>query len=163
MRELILIIIVLLSHIIKGNELVEGYKVQRVHLNVLALESAKKYSIKYDVPLKYILRVMKHETGYRIDDTLYNPYKKEMVSSSGALGPMQILPSTARSVWRDTLIVNIKYKLQYDIDFSIHSSVKFIAILYNKYHNWLRVFSVYNLGMRGEHEINRYARGICKE
>ena len=123
------------------------------------------YAKKYSVPEMYLFRLLQTETGFRASDTTYDPYSVRILRTRWD-GPFQMLTSTARSVWPDTLknLTNaqFKHKMRFDLQFSTHTAVKYISTLYKKYKRWDRVFSVYNLGPKGEHVINSYAKRITK-
>jgi|GEM_PF-7108343 len=129
------------------------------------LNYTKFYSKKYNVPEVYLFRLLQIETGFRVSDTTYNPFSKKILSTSWD-GPYQLLTSTAMSVWPDTLKEltkkEFKNKMRFDLNFSVHTAVKYISILYNKYKNWSVTFSVYNRGPKGAFKINKYALKIVR-
>jgi hypothetical protein len=112
----------------------------------------EKYSRQYKIPRKYAYGIAYKETTYLGPDHLsYNPYQK---SSAGALGPMQIMPTTAE-------LVNGKRptstKLKKDIEFNVKTSMKILRKLKDKHKNWKVVFGAYNTGRP---IVNRYAEEV---
>lgn len=114
-----------------------------------------KYCDKYGVPKRIAYSVAKLETNYKgPNDKKYNPYQ---VSPTYAYGVMQVVYSTAIHVWNDdaTIRANIsREKLLYDIDFNVHTGVKYLSILYNEYGSWPVTLGFYNTGYA---KINEYA------
>ena len=55
----------------------------------------EKYSKQYNIPRKYAYGIAYRETGYR--GPFHWRYNHKLTSSAGALGPIQIMPSTAIS------------------------------------------------------------------
>jgi hypothetical protein len=125
----------------------------------------KLYAKQYDVPEKYLFRVLNIETNFIVGDTTYNPFSRHILNSQ-CLGPYQILLSTGRAMWADSLelrnLSNAEFKkaLQYDLEFNVHTAVKLISHLYKTYGAWDKTFSVYNQGTRGAYYINGYARKV---
>ena len=114
--------------------------------------SIENYSKKYDVPLKYALGVAYVETRYSGPfHWSYNPCQK---SPSGALGPMQIMPSTANSIWDKSIS---RSDLASDIDLNVETSMKVLRKLHNKYGDWKLVFGCYNTGKPC---VNEYANRV---
>lgn len=108
---------------------------------VKMFNSIEIYSKKYDIPLKYALGIAYAETRYQGPfHWSYNPAQK---SSAGALGPMQIMPSTANSVWDKNIP---RGELVSNIDLNVETSMKVLRRLYDKYGNWKIVFGCYNTG-----------------
>ena len=123
----------------------------------------QKHALENNIPYIYLRRCAELETTYLGPHQFsYNPFVK---SKAGALGPMQVMPSTALRVWKGSNIKNtkqIKHRLQYDINFNIATSAKYLRLLYKKHKNWTVVFSIYNQGTRGQYNINYFARYITK-
>lgn len=116
---------------------------------VKLFSSIEKHAENYKVPLRYALGIAYKETRYNgPSDWEYDP-KRE--SSSGALGPMQIMPSSANSIWEKKIS---KEKLRCDLDFNVETSMKILKHLYDKYQNWKIVFGAYNTG---KPIVNKYA------
>lgn len=113
----------------------------------------EKYSMEYNIPLKYALGIAYAETRY--EGPFDWDYNHERVSSAGALGPMQIMPSTAKWMWGDKKIT--KDKILSDIDFNVETSMKLLRYLYDKYKDWKLVFGCYNTGSPC---VNAYAEKV---
>ena len=99
------------------------------------------YCDSFNVPKKYMFALANKETGYR--GPFHYDYNHKKESSGGALGPMQIMLSTARSNNKDNVS---KLKLKTDIKYNVYTSVKLIKKLHKKYKNWKLVFGCYNTG-----------------
>lgn len=107
---------------------------------------------KYNIPIKYALGIAYVETRYQgPTQWSYNP---ALTSSAGALGPMQVMPSTAKLIWGGTIS---KKKLKEDIDFNVETSMRLLNKLYQKYKNWKIVFGCYNTGTPC---VNEYAEKV---
>ena len=115
----------------------------------------EKYSKVYNIPKQYAYGIAYMETKFT------NPfqwgYDHRQISSAGALGPMQIMLPTAKSVWNDNDIT--KEKLLYDIEFNVETSMKYLSILYSQYKDWKKVFGCYNTG---QPIVNSYANNVYK-
>ena len=112
-------------------------------------ENLEKYSNEYDIPKHVFYNIAYLETRYRGPfDCNYNPY---LVSSAGALGPMQIMPSTADLICKEN---TSNKKLKTDIELNISISAKLLRKLYDKYGDWEIVCGCYNTG---KPIINEYA------
>ena len=122
-----------------------------MHHNLVIYHSVNKWADYYNVPRKYMFNMLKYETGFTsINNHNYNPYQ---ISNAGALGPAQVMLSTARYIFKNDFIT--KEKLLYDIDFNIMTSAKLINKLYKLYNNWELVFGAYNTGRP---IINKYSK-----
>lgn len=116
--------------------------------------SIKKYCALYDVPEKLAFKIAKLETGYTgIDDS---DYKHNLVSKCHALGPMQLLLSTARYIDGDKTLT--RHQLLNDIELNVKIGIKYLRYLFNKYHNWVLVAGAYNTGRP---VMNSYARAVA--
>jgi soluble lytic murein transglycosylase-like protein len=67
---------------------------------------------------------------------------------------MQIMPSTANSIWDKDIPKSI---LISDIDLNVETSMKLLRKLYDKYKNWKIVFGCYNTGRPC---VNDYAERV---
>ena len=81
-------------------------------------------------------------------------YNHKQTSYAGALGPMQIMPSTARMIYGKSIP---NHKLKNDIKLNVMISMKLLRRLRNTYGNWGVVFGAYNTGRPC---INGYAKNI---
>jgi hypothetical protein len=117
-----------------------------------------KYSNQYAIPKRYAFGIASIETGYR--GPFHWKYKHTQTSCVGAIGPMQIMPSTGRLMWKGIDISNTR--LMNDIDFNVHTSMKLLRRLYDKYKDWKIVFGCYNTGrpMINNYAINVYNHKI---
>jgi len=112
-----------------------------------------KYSKKYKVPKKYAFGIAYQETRY--SGPFDWKYKPSQTSNVGAVGPMQIMPSTAKMMWKDSVFS--ERDLQYNIDFNVKTSMKILRYLYDQYGDWKKVFGYYNTG---KPIINDYAISV---
>jgi hypothetical protein len=79
----------------------------------------------------------------------YNPYQE---SFAGAVGPMQIMPTTSDYINK----VNYsKKRLTTDIELNVETSMKLLNRLYSRYKDWSIVCGCYNTGRP---IVNDYAR-----
>jgi soluble lytic murein transglycosylase-like protein len=112
----------------------------------------KKYAKEYNIPEEYGFGIAFVETGYK--GPLHFDYDHKQTSSAGALGPMQVMPNTAKLI-NGTKPTN--EKLKSDIDYNVKTSMKLLRHLKDKYGDWLIVFGCYNTG---KPIINSYARKV---
>lgn len=117
--------------------------------SILIYETIEKYSDIYNIPKHIAYNIAYKETTYKGPfHWNYNPYR---TSVSGAEGPMQVMPSTAR------IVNNRKIKsvdLRTDIELNISTSMKLLSQLYKRYGDWELVCGAYNTGRP---IINEYA------
>lgn len=119
------------------------------------VQSIRKYSKKYRVPEDYLYAVAFHETGFRgPKHGKYNPAQK---SKAGALGAMQIMPTTANYIHKKKVS---KQRLLTDVDFNVMTSAKLIRQLKDKYKDWPTVFGCYNTG---KPIVNDYALSVVNK
>jgi soluble lytic murein transglycosylase-like protein len=112
----------------------------------------KAYADTFNIPVRFAFGIANAETGYKGPfHWKYNPAK---ISSAGAVGPMQVMVSTARGLNRDGVS---KEKLRTDIKYNIYTSMKLLRKLYNKYRDWKTVFGCYNTGRPC---VNGYAHKV---
>jgi soluble lytic murein transglycosylase-like protein len=148
--------IIILSGMSQGNDEVsspfenEGVGTPTSPISLQMYECIEKYSDQYDIPKYVAYNVAYKETTYRGPfDWRYNPSR---ISCVGALGPMQIMPST--SDW----INKVDYpnrRIMTDVRLNVETSMKLLRKLYNRYHDWTIVCGCYNTGRP---MINDYAR-----
>lgn len=101
----------------------------------------EKYSKQFKIPKNYAYGIAFSETRYRGPmDWKYNP---SLTSPAGAVGPMQIMPSTSYLINRKKYSTN---ELRTNIDLNVYTSMKLLRRLHNKYRNWKLVFGAYNTG-----------------
>ena len=109
-----------------------------------------KYSYKYDIPPHIAYNIAYKESRYR--GPYHWNYDPSVGSDKGALGPMQIMVRTAKSVNKESVE---KSKLRNDIDYNVETSMKLLHLLYDKYHNWDKVCGAYNTGRP---IVNKYSK-----
>jgi len=125
-------------------ELVEKGKMGGVPTSPTSLkmyELIEKYSTEYQIPKYVAYNVAFLETRYQ--GPFHWNYKPEQTSFAGAVGPMQIMPSTARFINKTTVSVST---LKNDIELNIETSMKLLNRLYEKYGDWAVVCGCYNTG-----------------
>lgn len=110
------------------------------------------YTDSLNIPKKYAYGIAYYETRYK--GPFHWDYKHDRESSAGALGPMQIMPLTAKSINGEFVS---KEKLREDIKYNVMTSMKLVRKLYNKYNDWLLVFGHYNTGRP---IVNDYAHKV---
>lgn len=115
----------------------------------------KKFSAVYDIPVDYAFSVAYIETRYQgPKDSTYNP---ALGSPAGALGPMQVMPETAKRIYGSKVSTK---RLRSDIPLNVEISMKLLRRLHNKYKNWSLVFGAYNTGKPC---INSYAKKVIRK
>ncbi len=107
------------------------------------------YADSFNIPKRYAYGIAKVETGY--NGPFHWRYNPAQTSCANALGPMQILLSTARGLNKDHVS---REQLKTDIKYNVRTSMKMLRRLYKKYKNWGIVFGYYNTGYP---QINGYA------
>jgi len=112
----------------------------------------KAYADTFDIPLKYAFGIAKAETGY--NGPFHWKYNPAQISCAGAVGPMQVMVSTARGINKDMVS---KERLRTDIKYNIYTSMKLLRRLYNLRGNWKLVFGEYNTGRPC---VNGYAEKV---
>ncbi len=100
------------------------------------------FSDKYEVPRSYAYGIAYKETGYT--GPFDYDYRQGLTSSAGALGPMQVMYSTAKYMWPNRDFS--RDYLKEDIQFNVETSMKFLRHLHNKYNNWEIALGYYNTG-----------------
>lgn len=99
-------------------------------------EYVYKYGVEYNVDPLLIFAIIKAESNF----------KKEVISKSGAMGLMQILPSTAEDTARKLKMdYNGKEDL-YNPETNINIGTKYFSNLYEKYQNITIALTAYNAG-----------------
>jgi soluble lytic murein transglycosylase-like protein len=116
----------------------------------------KKYSKKYGVPEDYAFGVAYNESRYR--GPLHFSYRtKDLVSSTGALGPMQIIPRFAPHFVGRHLHKN---ELRDNIELNVMVSMKMLKKWRSISPNWETALGGYNTGHLA---VNEYARSIIRK
>lgn len=111
-----------------------------------------KYADMYNIPRRYAFGVAYKETHYM--GPFHWEYKPSQTSFAGAIGPMQIMPSTGDLMWKKRVS---RDKLMHNIDFNVQTSMMLLRKLYDKYGDWPTVFGAYNTGRPC---VNGYATDV---
>lgn len=101
----------------------------------------EKYSDEYKIPKHIAYNIAYKETRYL--GPFHWSYKHAQTSVVGALGPMQIMPSTSKFINKESVHLN---KLKTDIEYNVRTSMKLLNYLHKKYKRWDLVCGVYNTG-----------------
>jgi len=123
--------------------------------SMVMYEMIEKYSDIYNIPKYIAYNVAYRETRYKGPfDWEYVP---EQGSYAGALGPMQIMPSTGRSIYNK--IMGFEEQISNDdlrdnIELNVMISMKILSRSYDKHGNWAIVCGKYNTG---KEIVNEYA------
>ena len=152
--------IIILSGMSQGSDEVsspfenEGVGTPTSPISLQMYECIEKYSDQYDIPKYVAYNVAYKETTYRGPfDWRYNPSR---ISCVGALGPMQIMPGTARLIQKHSVP---NETLKNNIRLNIEISMKLLRRLHDKYQDWAIVCGCYNTGRP---LVNDYARFCVK-
>jgi soluble lytic murein transglycosylase-like protein len=114
--------------------------------------SIEKWSKIYAIPRKLAYGIAYYESRYR--GPLDWNYNHALTSSVGAVGPMQIRPSTSKFITGKSITANI---LRQDIDLNIKTSMQLLRYLKNRYGTWERAIGFY---ATGRPEPNFYSRKV---
>jgi len=159
LKHLLLVALVAVTILCVTHEEVKPREVSRIEISSIEVMNAiNKYSLIYEVPRDYVLKCAHQETSY--SGVVNFDYNHKRVSSYGALGPFQVIYSTAKSMMKDSNFT--KEDLKNNVDLNVHCGIKYMRYLYNIYHDWTIVYSYYNQGYVGVNNINSYARKITK-
>jgi soluble lytic murein transglycosylase-like protein len=101
----------------------------------------KQYADTFNIPLRYAFGIANTETGY--NGPFHWKYNPAQTSSAGAVGPMQVMVSTARWINKDMVS---KERLKTDMKYNIYTSMKLLRILFDKNGDWKVAFGEYNTG-----------------
>lgn len=102
----------------------------------------EKYSKENGVPMRIALGVAYEESKYQ--GPFHWNYNPALESSAGAVGPMQIMPSSA-SYFNDGVRPS-RNELKTDIDLNVKISMRMLGYLKNKYGRWDLALGAYNTG-----------------
>ena len=96
----------------------------------------RQYAYEFNVPESIIYAVIKTESGF----------ESNAVSSSGAVGLMQIIPTTFDEI---TVKLGDNYEkgMMYDPKTNIRYGTYYLSYLYRHFADWDAVFAAYNAGM----------------
>lgn len=112
-------------------------------------ELIEKYADKYDVPRHVAYNIAFMETRYK--GPFHKGYSMDVISPSGASGPMQIMPSTAKLVNKRPVS---SHELRHDLELNVKTSMKLLRIIRRHNSNWAQTCGEYNTGRP---IINSYA------
>lgn len=110
----------------------------------------ERYAEKYNIPKRYAYGIAWKETRY--NGAFHWGYNPGQTSCAGAVGPMQVMYSTAKMMWRGKSFT--KEELKTNVDFNVETSMKLLRHLHDTYGDWKIVFGCYNTG---KPMINQYA------
>lgn len=131
-----------------------GTPISKGPLSIRMYDYLVEYSEKYEVPLQIALGIAKAETGY--EGPFHWDYNPVRVSSAGACGAMQVLPSTATYIYGERVT---KDQLLNDLELNVEISMKYMAYLYKMSKRWDIALGYYNTGTP---VVNNYAMRIMK-
>lgn len=101
----------------------------------------EEYAAAYAVPESVIYAVIRSESSF----------DASAVSSAGAIGLMQLMPSTYE--WICSLTGEAcEHRLLYDPETNIRCGTYLLSILYSEYGVWETVYAAYNAGMGNVNE-----------
>ncbi len=129
----------------------EKFNEKFIPISLRVYNKINYYAEEYDIPLIYAMGVANVETG--LEGPFDNDYDPFLRSYAGALGPMQIMPSTARLYYKN--ISN--NRIMYDIDTNVHISMRLLRDLKDGCGDWKKVFGAYNTG---NYIVNDYSNRV---
>lgn len=100
------------------------------------VEFIEKYSKEYGVSEEMIYAVIKTESGF----------DSSAVSNKGAVGLMQMMPSTFEWLTADILRENLDRGMLYDPETNIKYGTYYLSRLYNRFGDWDTAIAAYNGG-----------------
>ena len=101
-----------------------------------------KYSKEFGVPMNIAMGVAYQETRYQ--GPFHWNYIHNISSQSGAVGPMQIMPSSATSFNGGKRVSS--RELRNDIELNVRISMKMLSYLKRRYGSWGLALGAYNTG-----------------
>lgn len=110
----------------------------------------EKYADEFRIPRHIAYNIAYKETRYQ--GPFHWSYKPGLESYAGAVGPMQVMVSTAEFINHRSISKN---RLKNDLEINVKTSMKLLRVLYDKYQNWGIACGAYNTG---QPIINDYAR-----
>jgi soluble lytic murein transglycosylase len=99
-------------------------------------EYVSRYSLEFDVPQEVIYSIIYCESSFQ----------PEVVSSVGAVGLMQLLPSTFSDLQK-RLGESYSDNALLDPEINIRYGTYYLSYLYDIFHEWETVYAAYNAGM----------------
>lgn len=138
MRKTFIIICILLASALTAfiYTQVDDIIIQKTH-PVEYSEYVSLYSEKYSVPQDIIYAVIKNESSF----------KSDAVSHKGAIGLMQVTPSTYEWLCTKEAPSEINTELLFSPKTNIQYGTMLLSILYSEYGVWETALAAYNAGM----------------
>ncbi len=99
-------------------------------------ELVERYAEQYGVPTNLVYAVIRTESNF----------DPNAVSSAGAVGLMQIMPSTFRWLSDDMFGERLEDAMLYDPETNIRYGVYYLRRLYDRYDSWQTACAAYNAG-----------------
>jgi soluble lytic murein transglycosylase len=99
-------------------------------------EFVEKYAKQYGVPENLVYAVIRTESGF----------DPEAVSRVGAVGLMQMMPSTFRWLTDEILAESLEDEALYDPEVNIRYGVYYLRRMYDRYGDWQTALASYNAG-----------------
>lgn len=161
--------IVLCIALVTGVAFVGGEKSVSVNLNSIDTVTVadppsiqmyyyiEKYAKEYDIPKNYAYGIAYKESRY--GGPWHWNYNHKLTSKAGALGPMQIKPSTAAFINDEKVTKAMKLKLKTDIEYNVRTSMKLLRYLKDRSESWKIALGYYNTGSP---IVNNYAKTVYK-
>ena len=100
------------------------------------VEYVTRYAEQYDVPIQLVYAVIDTESGFRADAT----------SSAGAIGLMQLMPTTFEWLTEYQLKENLPARKISDPEINVRYGVFYLRWLYDRYGHWPEACAAYNAG-----------------
>ena len=110
------------------------------------------YAEAYGVPETLVYAVIRTESDF----------ESGAVSSAGAIGLMQLMPSTFQWLTDDKLFEHLEDGMLYDPETNIRYGTYYLSLLYDRYGRWDLALAAYNGGLGNVDEWledDRYADG----
>ena len=110
------------------------------------------YAEKYGVPETLVYAVIRTESDF----------ESGAVSGAGAVGLMQLMPSTFKWLTDDMLFEHLESGMLYDPETNIRYGTYYLSLLYDRYGRWDLALAAYNGGLGNVDEWledDRYADG----
>ena len=135
-RGIALIIILVL--LIVATCLIDSYRDDMARVRYPKQYSAyvEHYAKVYDLPPHLIYAVIRTESNFDSSAT----------SAVGAIGLMQLLPSTFRWISDDLLRERLDSGMIYDPETNIRYGCYYLHLLYDRYEDWTAALAAYNAG-----------------
>lgn len=113
-----------------------GVAVLKLAYPVCYIDYVNQYAKEYSIESELVLGVINAESGF----------DRFAVSNRGAIGLMQIVPSTAGFIAKDLGIENFDQNMLYDAETNIRFGCYYLAYLFKKFESVEQVLFAYNAG-----------------